>query len=49
MFSILAAGLALWVIYGVLKSDWVIILANTVSLGFLACILYFKLREPKTT
>jgi len=45
MFSILATGVALWVAYGVLKSDYVIILANTISLFFLAGILYFKLRE----
>jgi MtN3 and saliva related transmembrane protein len=45
MFSILAAGIALWVIYGVLQGDAVIILANSVSLVLLACILYFRLRE----
>ena len=45
MFSILATGIALWVGYGVLKTDYVIILANTISLFFLAGILYFKLRE----
>jgi MtN3 and saliva related transmembrane protein len=44
-FSILATGVALWVAYGVLKSDYVIILANTISLLFLAGILYFKFRE----
>jgi len=45
MFSILAAGIALWVGYGLLKGDWVIILANSISLCLLAGILYFKLRE----
>jgi MtN3 and saliva related transmembrane protein len=45
MFSILAAGIALWVIYGVLQGDAVIILANSVSLVLLAGILYFRLRE----
>ena len=35
MFSILAVGIALWVAYGVLKSDYVIILANSISLCFL--------------
>jgi MtN3 and saliva related transmembrane protein len=44
-FSILATGIALWVLYGVLQKDAVIILANSVSLTFLAFILYFKLRE----
>jgi MtN3 and saliva related transmembrane protein len=42
MFLILAAGIALWVIYGVLQGDTVIILANSVSLAFLAAILFFK-------
>ena len=45
MFSILAAGIALWAIYGILKTDYVIILANSISLFMLAGILYFKIRE----
>jgi MtN3 and saliva related transmembrane protein len=45
MFLILAAGIALWVVYGVLQGDFVIILANSVSLMFLAAILFFKLRN----
>jgi MtN3 and saliva related transmembrane protein len=49
MFLILAAGVALWVVYGVMKSDLVIIIANAVSLCFLAGILFFKLRERKTS
>ena len=44
MFLILASGIALWVVYGVLQHDAVIILANSVSLAFLAAILFFKLR-----
>lgn len=49
MFSILAVGIALWVAYayGVLKSDYVIILANSISLCLLGGILYFKLREAR--
>jgi MtN3 and saliva related transmembrane protein len=45
MFLILAAGIALWVVYGVLQRDVVIILANSVSLILLSGILFFKLRE----
>jgi MtN3 and saliva related transmembrane protein len=45
MFAILAAGVALWVVYGFLKNDYVIITSNTVSLCLLAGILYFKVRE----
>jgi MtN3 and saliva related transmembrane protein len=45
MFSILAIGIALWVVYGVLQRDIVIICANVVSLCLLSGILYFKIRE----
>ena len=45
MFSILAAGMALWVVYGVMQGDAVIILANSVSFVLLMGILYFKLRS----
>lgn len=45
MFLTLTAGIALWAVYGFLKSDIVIIVANVVSLCFLAIILYFKLRS----
>jgi MtN3 and saliva related transmembrane protein len=44
-FTVLATGVALWVLYGVLQNDSIIILANAVSLSFLLGILYFKLRE----
>src|SRR4051794_29165862 len=33
MFITLSAGIGLWVVYGFLKSDFVIIIANVVSLG----------------
>jgi len=45
MFLILTAGIALWVLYGVLQTDAVIILANSVSLAFLCAILFFKVRN----
>lgn len=45
MFLILATGIALWVGYGVLQGDAVIILANSASLVFLSVILFFKLRN----
>jgi MtN3 and saliva related transmembrane protein len=47
MFTALAAGVALWAVYGFLKSDVVIVLANTVSLALVAGILYFKLKERR--
>jgi MtN3 and saliva related transmembrane protein len=45
MLLILWSGIALWVVYGILQSDWVIMLANAVSLALLSGILFFKLRE----
>jgi MtN3 and saliva related transmembrane protein len=45
MFSILAAGIALWIVYGIMQGDAVIVLANSISLLFLIGILYFKLRD----
>lgn len=45
MFLVLATGVALWVVYGFLKSDYVIVTANVVSLAALLGILFFKLRE----
>jgi MtN3 and saliva related transmembrane protein len=45
MFITLSAGIGLWVVYGFLKNDFVIIIANAVSLALLMGILYFKLRD----
>jgi MtN3 and saliva related transmembrane protein len=47
MFGTLALGVTLWVLYGFLKSDIVIIAANGLSLILLGGILYFKLREKR--
>jgi len=44
-FSVLAGGIALWVVYGIMRSDWVIVASNAVSLALLSGILTFKLRE----
>ena len=42
-----STGVALWIGYGVVRDDWVIIISNTVSLLLLLGILFFKLREKK--
>lgn len=42
MLILLGAGLGLWLAYGVLKTDFVIIAANGVSLTMVACILWIK-------
>ena len=44
MLLLLACGLGLWMMYGLMRGDAVIIVANGVSLALLGCILYFKLR-----
>jgi MtN3 and saliva related transmembrane protein len=48
MFATLAAGVALWIVYGFLKADLVIIFANAVSLALLFGILYFKLTGQRS-
>ena len=40
----IAAGIALWVIYGVMRGDVMIVTANAISLGFLSFILFYKLK-----
>src|SRR5215211_2963592 len=45
MFLVLATGISLWIAYGTLQRDVVIIRANTVSLCLRAGIVYFKLRN----
>lgn len=43
--GILTTGLAIWVIYGVLKDDLVIILGNGVGATLSATVLYCKIRD----
>ena len=45
MFLTLFVGIALWVLYGLLKSDWIVLGANSIGLCFLTGILYFKVRQ----
>lgn len=44
MILLLCAGLSLWIGYGFLKGDLVIILANAASLVLVANLLAFKLK-----
>jgi len=41
------SGLVLWIIYGVLQRDVVIMLANGISLLILSAILYLKVLQPQ--
>jgi MtN3 and saliva related transmembrane protein len=45
MLLVLAAGLALWITYGVMQGDWVVIAANSAGLALLGMITSFKVRE----
>lgn len=48
MLVILISGIALWCFYGVLKKDYVIIVANCASIALLSLILYVKLGYSKS-
>lgn len=39
-----AAGVSLWLVYGVLIGSWPVIAANVVTLGFVLAIIGLKLR-----
>jgi len=41
----LAAGLGLWITYGVFQRDLVIICANVVGVGLVLALLSFKIRD----
>ena len=41
------SGLVLWIIYGVLQKDVVIMLANGISLLILSAILYLKILQSR--
>jgi MtN3 and saliva related transmembrane protein len=45
--GVLASGLALWIGYGVLKSDYVIIVANAVGLALVVTLIGFKIQDAR--
>jgi MtN3 and saliva related transmembrane protein len=45
MLVALSTGLCLWVVYGVAKDDWVIILANSTGAMLSLAVLGFKIRD----
>lgn len=50
MYSVFAAGVALWLVYGLLLKAWPIVAANAVTLALALAILTMKLRyrDPPT-
>ena len=47
MLIALAMGFALWLAYGVMRGDWIIMAANAVSLCLITVLLWFKWREDR--
>lgn len=45
MYSIFTVGVAMWLVYGLLKQDWPIIIANIITVALSAMILVLKIRE----
>jgi MtN3 and saliva related transmembrane protein len=48
MLIVLTTGLLLWIGYGLLKSDWVIVVANGVGATLSASVLAFKIRDMRS-
>jgi MtN3 and saliva related transmembrane protein len=48
MLLILTAGLLLWIGYGLMKSDWVIVAANSIGATLAGSVLAFKIRDIRT-
>ena len=45
--ALFSSGVTLWIVYGVLRKDPVIIIANAITLALVATVLYVKIREKK--
>ncbi|WP_417833561.1 SemiSWEET transporter [Thalassospira xiamenensis] len=45
MFLILCTGIALWLVYGLVRGDWPVIISNGFTLVLASTILFFKLRH----
>nr|WP_294923520.1 SemiSWEET transporter [uncultured Flavobacterium sp.] len=46
-FSVLTSGIALWVVYGILKNDFPIIITNSISLFLNLIMVYFLIYYEK--
>jgi MtN3 and saliva related transmembrane protein len=45
MLMVLTCGLSLWIVYGVIRGDWVIVAANGVGATLAGLVLAFKIRD----
>lgn len=46
-YSILVTGLLMWIVYGLLKNDWPLILSNAIASLLSGTVLVMKLTEKK--
>ena len=49
MYSVFTAGIALWLVYGLMIQAWPVVIANVITLGLAASILVMRLRFKTTT
>jgi MtN3 and saliva related transmembrane protein len=49
MLVVLTTGLLLWIGYGLLKGDWVIVAANGVGATLSGSVLAFKIRDIRSS
>jgi MtN3 and saliva related transmembrane protein len=47
MYAMFTAGVSLWLVYGLMTSQWTIVVANAVTVVFAATILVIKLGEGR--
>lgn len=45
MYSIFTLGVGLWLVYGVLKQDWPLMLANSITFCLAAVVLVLKIQQ----
>ena len=48
MYMLMFSGICLWLVYGIFRKDWPIILANGVSFCLSFVILFFKIKEIRS-
>lgn len=47
MLAVLTLGLGLWVLYGVMRADWIVISANAIGTILAAIVLGCKIRDQR--
>jgi len=48
MLLALTVGLSLWVAYGLVRTDWIIVAANAVGAALRGSVLAFKIRDLRS-